>query len=644
MKRASRVGLALLLFSICGAVIAQTTPDAVPVAGQQVDDRLRLAISSAEYPVTPGDVYQLTFLQGVESVTTQLIVESDYSVYLGVFGEINARGLRFAELKPRIEQIVADAYPRGFPSLNISSVGVFQVALTGAIPQSRRVSVWGLSRLSELVEDTVGPYTSLRSVVVVSATGRRSTYDIFRAIAQGDSANDPLLRPGDTVVFAARGLVVSVQGEVYEPGSYELLEGEGLEELERFFQGFTSGAETGRLVVQRHSGDTVLQIPLGSSEDARGFSFSDGDTLVVPRATVPQPVVYVEGAVGYTPPTGDADEGSSAPTYNRVSLPITAGDTLYSVLLDIQDQVSPYAEMERGYVIRPGVEDPIRINLREVVYRDSAYNDFELEPFDRIVIPVDQPSVIVSGDVANPGRFDYSPFESYVYYLSLAGIGSESLQDMRTVVRIHDEGGAQLPIDSEIKPGYTVHVPTREDRFVVVSGDIPDPGAYVYEPSRNFSYYVRLAGMGANAFASVRSSVEIYDENGDLVSRDAPIQPDYTVHVPPTEQELTPEGAFVLVTGAVNDPGLYELFGERGASYYILQAGGVNTEISADGTYEIRSSQGTPRPHDSIIQPGDTIDVNRNGFVYNFNRYFPVITSGLTFITTIIAIVNALNQ
>ena len=60
--------------------------------------------------------------------------------------------------------------------------------------------------------------------------------------------------------------------------------------------------------------------------------------------------------------------------------------------------------------------------------------------------------------------------------------------------------------------------------------------------------------------------------------------------------------------------------------------------------FTVRTSQGAERPADATIASGDAIEVARNGFVYNFNRYFPIITGGLTFITTIITIVTTLNQ
>ncbi len=640
LPRPSRTRLSFFLLLVAGLVSAQLVPvpEATPV---DVDERLQLAIADDAYPVTPGDVYELSWLQGPELVTTRVVVASDFRLNLGIFGEIDARGMTLPELKPEVERIIAAAYPRGLPSMRMVAVGVFRVTLSGAIPRTTRVSAWGLSRLTDLVGGNTGPFTSLRAVEVRSRDGRRRTYDVFRAIHTGDLSQDPLIRPGDTVVFGRRGRSVTVEGEVYEPATFELLRGEGLPELEEFFQGYLPRADTRRLVVERQGEDTARQISIGSAAQARRFDFQDRDVLIVPARVVPRPVVYLEGAVDITfrvEPHEDAD--SDIPVYNRITVPLTAGDTLYSLIINVQDRISPFADIERGFLIRHTDPDPVRINMREVLYRRSEYTSLELEPFDRIVIPLDQPFVVVTGGVRHAGRYPYNPFESYAYYLALAGVGSDTMAEVAETVRILDRDGNELPPDTTIRPGFTISVPEIPERVVVVSGDVPAPGAFLYEPQRDIAHYTRLAGLGANLLSQVRAEIELYTPDGDIRAPGAAIEPGDTVYVPP--RVLEPDTDFVLVTGAVSAPGVFPIVQDATASYYLLQAGGIDRELS-DGSYTILSAEGDRRPPDSIIQPGDTIEVARNSFVYNFNRYFPVITTGLGFITTIIAIVNALN-
>ncbi len=62
-------------------------------------DRLLLSKSNEDYPVTPGDVYNIAYLRSNQQVTYLLLVESDYTVNLNIFGKINAGNLTFTEFK-----------------------------------------------------------------------------------------------------------------------------------------------------------------------------------------------------------------------------------------------------------------------------------------------------------------------------------------------------------------------------------------------------------------------------------------------------------------------------------------------------------------------------------------------------------------
>ena len=119
-----------------------------------------------------------------------------------IFGKLNAEGMKFSELKPQIEQIIADAYPRSLPSVTITSVGVFQVPLLGEVPESRFVTAWGLSRLSEVVEGNLGTYSSIRDIEIISANGSRRKYDLLLARNHGNLNENPYVRPNDTIIIS----------------------------------------------------------------------------------------------------------------------------------------------------------------------------------------------------------------------------------------------------------------------------------------------------------------------------------------------------------------------------------------------------------------------------------------------------------
>src|SRR6056297_274304 len=137
-----------------------------PEAGQEEElvesqvDRLQLAISNENYPVTPGDIYRINFTAAGTLTTNQLIVESDYTINLGIFGEIDVRGTNFPQLKKRVERLIQEGYPRSLPSLTMISTGTFEVPVVGEIPRTRYVTAWGLTRLSRRVSPRSEEHTS----------------------------------------------------------------------------------------------------------------------------------------------------------------------------------------------------------------------------------------------------------------------------------------------------------------------------------------------------------------------------------------------------------------------------------------------------------------------------------------------------
>lgn len=150
----------------CATAAAQDRGPGAPAALRVPDpeERLRLAMSSAAYPVTPGDDYRLTFQQGSSPSTLEILVGSDYTIQLNVFGKLNAAGMTFSQVKQTIEKAFAAAYPRSLPSLTISSVGIFQVFIKGETSEAKNVDAWGMSRLSETIEGQLGPYSCLRNI------------------------------------------------------------------------------------------------------------------------------------------------------------------------------------------------------------------------------------------------------------------------------------------------------------------------------------------------------------------------------------------------------------------------------------------------------------------------------------------------
>lgn len=214
----------------------------------------QIAISSPSYPVTPGDIYSLTYMAATTLVNYIITVDYSYRIRVSNLGVINVAGKTYRQLKQDVETIVSNNYPLSGVQLVMISPGVFNVHIKGEVRNAAEQTTWAMGRLSSLLNDTFSIYSSKRNITVTSIDGKVKTYDLFKAQRFGDLAEDPYLRPGDVITVNQLDRIVSVFGEVERPGFYELLPGENIRELIfNYANGYASWADTNRVEVMRYS-------------------------------------------------------------------------------------------------------------------------------------------------------------------------------------------------------------------------------------------------------------------------------------------------------------------------------------------------------------------------------------------------------
>ncbi len=431
-----------------------TTPD-IPVMETQEQEenpnaRAALATTTPDYPVTPGDIYTLAYQSSLDAVSIPLNVDNEANVSMAIFGRMKAENLTFAELKKRIEQKVLAGYPNSNPQVNIQYNGTFQVMVKGEVSSAGFVSAWGLTRLGQVIAKRLTPYGSIRDVTVVSAKGETRRYDLFAFSRHGDLAQNPYVRPGDTVIVARAPRSVVLEGSVRRPGRYQLLEGEGLARLVQYYgDGFTPLADESRIWIRRFIAQGTLPVEsLYVEGSLEAVELRDLDVVNVALKTELMPAVYFEGALSVD------DSGTSLDTSRRVVVRFEEGVRLSTVIKKLAGRLSPVSDLQRAYILRVGEAAPIPVNLEDILYnRDRKGNDCELRPFDQVIIPFRQLFVTVSGAVKTPGRFPYIPDRPWQYYVNLAGgvDRDKNANDKLQITDVHnqprDRNGAIQPED-----------------------------------------------------------------------------------------------------------------------------------------------------------------------------------------------------
>lgn len=409
--------------------------------------RAQIAMASADYLVTPGDVYKMAFLAGKDKVDYTFTIDSSYRVRVVNLGIVDTRGMTYIELKQRVESIVNKNYPLSGIQFALTYPATFTVTVRGEVTKTFRDSVWGLQRLSNVL-DNLTENASMRNIEIQTTSGVIKTVvcDLFKAEREGDTSQDPYLRPGDVITIKKVQREVTLTGAVNRPGTYQLLEGENLAELiNTYGDGLSPLADTSRIELVRFvesgsvSGDKLF---FGAESIENNLELKHLDSITVSSRRDLIPVMYLEGAIGVPGTAGTQ-------VSQRIELRFNAGENYASLVRNNRSQFTSISDTKNSYIVRG--EERISINLNPILY-DSAYrSDYTVENEDILVVPFRQFFVTVTGAVMSPGRYPYIPDRDWEYYIALAG-GFDKERNSFESIEITDIQGNKLTKKSAIPP------------------------------------------------------------------------------------------------------------------------------------------------------------------------------------------------
>jgi protein involved in polysaccharide export with SLBB domain len=407
----------------------------------------QIALSSPDYRVTAGDIYTLSYAAGGNAVTYRITVDSTYRIRISNLGVINAAGKTFQQLKTEAEAIVSNNYPLSGVQLVLTQPATFTVYMNGEVQEAMELTAWALTRLSALVNSNLTDYSSIRDVSVTSLNGQTRTYDLYKAVRFGDLGHNPYVRPGDIIKINRIQRVVTISGAVERPGIYQLLSGENLSELIRYYSsGLTPLADTSRMELVRHvesSTDSGDKRYLSGQDIETNYVLQNLDTVYIPVITDLIPVMFVEGAVWVS------EEGAVLDTSTRLTVRFNIGENYASLVQRNQTWFSATSDTLNAYLIRG--EEHIPMNLNPMLY-DSAYRSpYNVQANDVLIVPFRQYFVTVAGAVNVPGRYPYIPDRGWDYYVALAGGFNPNL-NARESITIVDLTGKHLTKGDPVTP------------------------------------------------------------------------------------------------------------------------------------------------------------------------------------------------
>ena len=402
--------------------------------------------------------------------------------------------------------------------------------------------------------------------------------------------------PGDILYVPEGRRQVLVLGEVRNPGYYQFRHGDRLLDAIGLAGGLTPNALSEQVSLSRRltEGTEITMIDFTELMNNRylqdNLPLQGGDVIIVPTA---DRGVIVLGEV-------------KAPGYYQFS----AEDGLLDAIM-LAGGFTESANEEEVSLTRQTPEGPEIevIDFSLLLENRFLAEDRPLRGGDVIMVPRSDRSVLVLGEVREPGYYVFTKGQSFLEIIGRAGGFTENADPARVIMAQETPQGVvteTLNLDlltgsgdnRALVGGEVITVP-RVNNMVLVFGDVVRAGAYTLQPGGRLLDILAQAGglqtnRGSESVVITRQGLDeeqIWEVNyAQLMAaqneHNLPLQGGDVVYVPASRRQI-------LVLGMVKNPGVYDLNAGARVMDAIAMAGGPqeraaleNVGIYRDGSLE----------------------------------------------------------
>ena len=288
---------------------------------------------------------------------------------------------------------------------------------------------------------------------------------------------------------------LTIEGEVVFPGTYEFAEGMTIEDLVLQAGGLTDAASTAKVDVSRRIWNP--EATESGMEIAKTYSFALKDNYVVDGdksfTLEPYDIVLIRRSPVFQNPYKVSVEGEVA---FEGSYTLEAKNQRLSDIVKAAGGVMPGAYVRGARLVRKMTEDErarmqavikmarqnqnskdsiyldrlesdstysVGIHLDEAIAAPGSDEDIELVDGDHLIIPRNNRTVRVSGDVRSTNTVAYKEKKDYKYYIDQAGGFGDRARKSKVYI-VYQNGTIAKASKSKIEPGCEVVVPSKGPR------------------------------------------------------------------------------------------------------------------------------------------------------------------------------------
>jgi len=402
-------------------------------------------INPEEYQVGPGDKLFIS-ISGVKEISNYLVIDQEGWLYIPSIGGINLRNSSLAEAKNKINEAILKYFKDVEIFVSLVDFRKIKVSLIGNVINPSVFILSSNSRLMDLIttKKELKETSDIRNIKVISIDNEIKSYDLLRFLRYGDFSNNPFLLEGDAILIDKVDKVVAISGEVIYPAIYEYREGESIKDLIELAGGFTYRARKDTIELVRFGKDGSKQLSSFYTYDQvekNDIILENKDHVMVRQ--IPEYLidhfVKIEGYVKY-------------PGWYKIN----KNSTTLTEIIKEAGGFLPEASLAEASVTR-------KMQIKE---------DDDKE-FERLKsIPVEN---------MTEDEYDYYKAKSRQH----SGI---VVVDFVSLFKDHD-----LKENIILRKNDVINIPEKKD-YIVMLGQLVNPGKIIYDSTYTINDYIELAG------------------------------------------------------------------------------------------------------------------------------------------------------
>ena len=446
------------------------------------------------YIVGPGDKFYLSFSANNFSFNNYLTVSPVGDIIIPSIGLVNLNKLILKDAYSIIIEECKNKYSNVEASITLTDVRKFYVNVYGLnyIPSKVLVSPIHTVADAFLVISEKINNINLNNIskrhIVLKRNNKSFVVDVLRYRITGDNYN-PTLIEGDEIHLSSITSYVDIYGGVINPGRYELVENENLDEFILIAGGLTENSSTENIEISRFNDlNNEYKLYVNKSDFIR-TSLKSYDHIIIPinssfrnrnlvsiKGEINTPGYYVidddmtfndllSKAGGYT----DKADSSRLMINNKFLIEEDLELKRINLIPPQKRSMSEISYVKSRTLVKKGV---ISSNNKSMTKQILNYN---ISSNDEIIIPSIYSFVDVIGGVKNPGRYPHVEGFTITDYINEAGGLTDNAKNKFYLINSLNQKKSINKRYSDIYNGETIFIQTKEDfnvwnKFVEILG------------------------------------------------------------------------------------------------------------------------------------------------------------------------------